>query len=381
MMRTVSDLAADLQELVESIAATTGAPVTLEDRDLHLVASSGHDDTVDEVRRRSILRRRSSVEVQELFASFGIARSDRPLRIPGDAAAGRFARWCLPLRWRGVTNGYLWLLDPDERVSEAALAAVAGAVESAAATLAQRARAADRTTWAVGDLLSADPGDRAGAADDLTRDGVLPAGDLHVVALAPADSSPLGPVNAWVLPRAVLSAPVGGRGALLVPVGADVGEVAARAAQSLLAQHSDGVVAGVSGGVAVTAAHRGWRQADAALRSAPRSTGAVVRRWDLLGAHRLLALADADTLREVVVDDRARALLAADPELVRTARTYLDLAGSVQRTASALSVHRQTLYHRLRRVREVSGVDLDDGADRLALHLALTFAARPPDHS
>ncbi|MCI2237817.1 helix-turn-helix domain-containing protein [Kineococcus sp. TRM81007] len=64
---------------------------------------------------------------------------------------------------------------------------------------------------------------------------------------------------------------------------------------------------------------------------------------------------------------------------MRTARTYLDLAGSAQRTAAALAVHRQTLYHRLRRVREVSGYDLDDGADRLALHLALTLAdlARP----
>lgn len=367
----------DLQELVDTVAATTGAPATLEDRDLHLVASSGHDDVVDEVRRTSILRRRSSAEVQELFASFGIARAAGPMLVPGDPAAGRFARWCLPVRWHGVTHGYLWLLDPAGVVTAAGLAAVGGAVEAVAAALAVRARAADRTTWAVGDLLSGDPGRRARAADDLTRDGVLPGGDLHVVALAPADASAVGPVNAWVLPRAVLSAPVGGRAALLVPAGLDPEAVAARAADALLAQHPDGVRAGVSAAVPTTAADRGWRQADAALRSAS-GTGVVVRAWDRLGVHRLLALADPATLQEVVVDPRARALLAADPELVRTARTYLDLAGSAQRTAAALSIHRQTLYHRLRRIGAVSGYDLDDGADRLALHLALTLAAPSP---
>ena len=37
-----------VQELVDTVAELTGAPVTLEDRDLLLVASSGHDDDVDD---------------------------------------------------------------------------------------------------------------------------------------------------------------------------------------------------------------------------------------------------------------------------------------------------------------------------------------------
>ena len=71
----------------------------------------------------------------------------------------------------------------------------------------------------------------------------------------------------------------------------------------------------------------------------------------------------------------ARRLLDGDPELLHTARTWLDHAGSAQRTAAALAVHRQTLYGRLRRIAELTGADLDDGQDRLALHLALTLAA------
>ncbi|WP_308470114.1 PucR family transcriptional regulator [Kineococcus rubinsiae] len=383
---------AELQELVDAVAEGTGAPATLEDRELHLVASSGHDDVIDEVRRRSILRRRSSAAVQELFAGFGIAGADAPLRIPGDPAAGRLPRWCVPVRWRSVTYGYLWLLDPDARVTAAALASVADVVEQVAATLAVRSRARDRSRWAVGELLSADAGARAGAAEELAREGLLPGdGRLVVVALAPADGAPAGPVNSWLLPRAVLTSPVGGRAALVVPAGDDpateedrAARLAARAAQTLLAQHPAGVDAGVSGVVAADRAHLGWRQADAGLRAArlargtgpaaERGTGEVdVRAWSALGAHRLLALADADGLRGAVVDERARRLLAGDPELLRTARAYLDLAGSAQRTAASLSIHRQTLYHRLRRIADVTGYDLDDGRDRLALHLALVL--------
>ena len=52
-------------------------------------------------------------------------------------------------------------------------------------------------------------------------------------------------------------------------------------------------------------------------------------------------------------------------------RRYLELAGSVKATAAALQVHRQTLYYRLSRIEQVTGLDLSDGEDRLRLHLGL----------
>ena len=371
-----------LQELVDSLAAATGTPATLEDRDLNVVVSSGHDEVIDEVRRTSILRRRSSAQVQQVFATFGIARAEEPLRIPGDPEVGRLARWCIPVRWRRVTYGYLWLLDPDDRVSADVLRGLDDVVDEVAASMALRARASDRTAWAVGGLLSDDAGARARAGEDLRRDGLLPHDDLVVAALAPRESGPLGPLNSWLLPRTVLSAPVGQRAALVLPAPdpAMTADVAERTATSLLAQHPRGVVAGVSGAVAVTDGHEGWRQADAALRVALlRGSGApggvAVRTWAELGVLRLLVFGDAAVLASSVADDGARRLLDGDADLLRTARAYLDHAGSAQRTAAALAVHRQTLYHRLRRIAEVTGCDLDDGADRLSLHLALTLAA------
>jgi len=43
----------------------------------------------------------------------------------------------------------------------------------------------------------------------------------------------------------------------------------------------------------------------------------------------------------------------------------------VQRAARQLRVHRTTLYYRLGRAEQISGLNLRDGRDRLLLHLVL----------
>ncbi|MFD6171591.1 PucR family transcriptional regulator [Streptomyces coeruleorubidus] len=66
---------------------------------------------------------------------------------------------------------------------------------------------------------------------------------------------------------------------------------------------------------------------------------------------------------------------AAPPEghgrLRDTLRCFLDNAGSIPRTADALRLHRTSLYYRPRQIREITGLDLDNGADRLVLHMGL----------
>ena len=53
---------------------------------------------------------------------------------------------------------------------------------------------------------------------------------------------------------------------------------------------------------------------------------------------------------------------------------FLDCAGQAGRAAAALAIHRQTLYYRLSRVERLTGLDLDNGEDRLLLHMALKSA-------
>ena len=66
--------------------------------------------------------------------------------------------------------------------------------------------------------------------------------------------------------------------------------------------------------------------------------------------------------------------MAAAAAAAGTAAAYLDHAGNVVRAAAELRIHRQTLYYRLQRIEELTGLDLADGRDRLTLHLALTLA-------
>src|ERR1700712_3363748 len=72
----------DLQEIVDEVSRVLATPVVLEDRDFNLVVFAAHADDVDPVRQRTILRRRSTAEVQEWFEAFGIATTDRPVRTP-----------------------------------------------------------------------------------------------------------------------------------------------------------------------------------------------------------------------------------------------------------------------------------------------------------
>jgi len=61
--------------------------------------------------------------------------------------------------------------------------------------------------------------------------------------------------------------------------------------------------------------------------------------------------------------------------LMATARVVLDHGGDVAAAAQALHVHRTTLYYRMDRILEVTGVDLRAGPGRTDLQLALWLAA------
>ncbi|MFE5797599.1 helix-turn-helix domain-containing protein [Streptomyces sp. NPDC056503] len=136
--------------------------------------------------------------------------------------------------------------------------------------------------------------------------------------------------------------------------------------------------AGPTAVVGIAAPRRGlgeldlcWREASAAARTAhaqPRF--GPLAHWSELGAYRLLtALPPAEP------DPAVRALLGpSHTELARTAEVFLDHAGQAGRTAAALGIHRQTLYYRLSRVEQLTGLDLDAGEDRLLLHMALKAA-------
>ncbi|MDX2137150.1 MAG: helix-turn-helix domain-containing protein, partial [Chloroflexota bacterium] len=58
-------------------------------------------------------------------------------------------------------------------------------------------------------------------------------------------------------------------------------------------------------------------------------------------------------------------------DLIRTLNGFFEANGNLAKAASDLDVHRNTLVYRLDRIKELTGLDLEDADNRLILHLAL----------
>lgn len=376
---------ADVQDLVDEASAILLAPVTLEDRRLRLLAFAAHAGDVDSVRAETVLSRGAHPRTREWFESFGIAKAHGPVHIPADAARGTAARLCLPARWRGVVQGYLWAVEPPEGLSLERVRAATVLADQAGEHLARLASRRRETERLVLDLLDAEPSARSGPARELADElAVDPATQAGVVVLGAAPGVRLraeevhGPGG---LPRRVAVAERSGDLVLVVPAITDA-EVhdTAEAALRTLARISDAhVVAGVGDLVPLTDVAGSLRQARAALRvmrpTSPDVAGppaaARVHPWSSLGIERLLGGAAGDELLEAVRTPAVAELLAAAPELVETAAVYLDEAGSMAATSLRLDLHRQSVYARLRRIEAITGLDLSRGRDRLELHLGL----------
>lgn len=404
----------DYEELVDEVSALVGAPATLEDRDFRLIAFGAHDSddgAMDPVRTRSILTRRSTAEVRSWFERFGIARATGPVRIPAAPDAGVVrGRICLPVRHRGIVHGYVWLLDdsdagpdPDPR-----LVAAMEVCDRIGDRLAAESRAGADVGRELRAALTAGPGQRREAARDALSAALGPdADEVHALVCVlgwtapPALDSSAGSDTADGADDGSAELPgirsVPGAAALCrVPAHGPPGPGPVPAAEPLAvlirlrsAQHlspartaaarlletstAPGAVAGIGEPArGLDGLSEAWRQANAAARAAraqPRL--APVADWAGLGPYRMLSALPGGTAPDPAV---LPLLEPSHRELARTAEVYLDCAGQAGRTAAALAIHRQTLYYRLSRIEQLTGLDLDEGEDRLLLHMALKAA-------
>lgn len=198
-MRENGGVKGDYQELVDEISALLSAPATLENRDFGLIAFGAHDSdsdfdesTLDPVRTRSILTRRSTAAVRTWFEGFGIARATGPVRIPPTPEAGVYrGRICLPVRHRGVVLGYVWLLDDDPGPTEQQLTAAMEVAGRIGALLADEAQAGADLTREFREVLTAERGWQRDMAVAALRTALGSRADgLHaVVCVAPWPSA------------------------------------------------------------------------------------------------------------------------------------------------------------------------------------------------
>jgi hypothetical protein len=399
----------DFQDLVDEVSALLGAPATLEDRDFRLIAFGVHDSdddsAVDPVRTRSILTRRSTAEVRDWFERFGIARATAPVSIPAAPSAGVFTgRLCLPVRHGGLGYGYVWLLDeadhsPAQLTAAMTVAArigdrlaamsVAGAEAAQAlralltgATRAARDTAEESLRKALGPdadqphaLVCVWPPDRGGkrlATEEPPQDPAEHADGLPGTRTVPAAAA-IVRVPGWGRWEAVavlvrLRSPQ-----VLAPARTAATRVLAAIAAGAEGAGTDGLVAGISDSrVALAGLPGAWQEATASARAArAQPLLGPIAKWSSIGPYRMLTALPTDVPPDPAI---APLLVTAHRELAHTAEVFLDHAGQAGRTATALAIHRQTLYYRLSRIEQLTGLDLTDGESRLLLHMALKAA-------
>ena len=118
-------------------------------------------------------------------------------------------------------------------------------------------------------------------------------------------------------------------------------------------------------------AKRSWRRTS---RRAPGEDAAGLRGDGRLQAAAVAMSENPGELQRFYAET-VEPLVAYDDEyetdLVRTLETFLEADGNVAGTAQRLFTHRHTIYYRLERVRELSGLDVSssDGREKLSLGL------------
>ncbi|WP_127792360.1 CdaR family transcriptional regulator [Agromyces sp. LHK192] len=405
-----------VHQMVNHIARVVGRPAVLEDQRHRVVAYSPQSDVIDEVRRMTILQHHAGPAVSSWLRRLGVYSAKESTRVPQNTELGMLPRLLVPIRRAEESIGYLWFIDAPDAMDPDDVARADDfanrLAEEWTRSRSQRELDLVLATEQTRDLLLGTAKARARAAAAIIADGHFP-DETEVRALQLSVRAParLEPDAARELldraaRRALRTAQLGGalhlhRGDRVVfvvpepsspepsasrPSASGVGATDRAAAVLLDAAH-------VAFGGAAADGHDGpFRVSIGGSRSslaAARSSAAEAERadriadsfalpdpviaWDRLGIHRGL---DQVAAAGLVPADFQAGLdrLSAERDgrmLLDTAEAYLALGGRVQDTAARLNLHRTSLYHRLGRLEKILGIDLQNGVERLGLHLAI----------
>ncbi|MBV9313116.1 MAG: helix-turn-helix domain-containing protein [Pseudonocardia sp.] len=398
----------DLFALAEATALVTGGIVSIEDAGSRVLAYSRSADEVDELRRLSILGWRGPEGYLAMLREWGVfdrlRAGEQVVRVEEHPELGIRARLAVGVRAGSRYLGTIWVQQRAEPFAVQAEDALVGAARLVAAEILRRRSGANTShPDALVDLLTG----RVNTDLLAGRLGLDPAGSAVVIGFA-------GPVEpdvaarelyreqardvvslyATAYHRAAMVAVVDDRVYAVLPSGVAQDRVDAsvltwvRQAVAVLATRAGAQVrAGIGlparslAGV-LEARSEADRVLDALARPrvgpppAPAVATITELRAEVLLAETLDLLAQRPELSHPGVRALVEHDLAHGGELVSSVLAHLDALGDVRAGAAALHVHPNTLRYRLRRARELSGIDLDDPRERLACHLQLLLANR-----
>ncbi|MFI7611361.1 PucR family transcriptional regulator [Nonomuraea terrae] len=393
----------DLFSLANAVCALLDAPVTIEDRSSRVLAFSGRQDEADQGRVETVLGRQVPERYLRMLDERGFFKELYQSREPVYmelGADGVINRTAVAVRSGDEILGSIWVA-VREPLSEQRRRALADAAKIVALQLLRERAGADTQRRLRADLLSTVLAGGADAPEAAGRLGIATT-RLCVLAAQLTDAAAADPARgesdrqrfcdalalhvAAIHPKAA-AASVGSIAYAVLPLHS-VGDEEARAvrvAESFLARVGPRHAANI--GVGRLAANlsqvaRSRADADRALRvlRARGTTGQAAGYTDVHFESLLLQVADVAAAEEQAPTGPYQRLLEHDAEhgteLAATLRAYLDAFGDVNVASARVHVHANTFRYRLKRLVEISGLDLSDPDARLTVMLQMRIFGR-----
>lgn len=330
----------DVQAGVDDLANKLGKSVLIEDSDQYPIWWSTKGD-VDPIRQNTILYRNVEPAVADVVRKFKIRQATEPVRTPELPELGMWSRISMPIRHEEKVVGFVWILDQNQEVSKSDFSHIKSLAELASDELgnsaSEKSKQAKLRETLIDRLLH--------GPDEKTAIELAQLERIPVESRIQVDA--YGKIGGWRLPDGFT---------------AHIETKTKRDATS---------------GDSVPLIELATAYKRAVLTQRAINAGAVlpVATWNELGPWRLIVEAP-ETLAVSDIHPGAQVLLdPANVELLETARALLDSSGDVTSIAKKLFIHRTTLYYRMDRILELTGVDLRDASSRMQLQLALWLAA------
>ena len=378
----------DLFALADSLAESTGGAVIIEDRLSRVLAHSRRQQHADPARVATIVERQAPENLRAFFDARGVyahlAGSDEPLFVTRDPDHGMTGRMVVAVRSGRELMGSVWV-ECTAPLRGAALTALADGARTVALHLLRSRASADLERQVESELVIRLLEGTADAATAASRLG-LAQKPMRVIAVQACIGAERDAALLLAFERATTgfgwSRP--GRSALagntvytLLPgEDADTARRWVTGLQAALPERMT-VLAGISGPAEAADLVAARHEADECLAlheiwPAGVAPPSYDESWDDILLQRLRSAArsgrspDRGPVAELRRYDRDHAT-----EYVPTLRAWLEAQGDPTAAGDRLGVHENTVRYRLRKMAEITPLQLDDAKKRLAMMIEL----------
>lgn len=388
----------DLFSLANAVSAMVGGAVTIEDPHSTVLAYSSLDAPIDEARRQTILGRRIPDEWMQRLRESGIFRKlwsgDEVVKVDFEVEGFR-PRLAVAVKAGDEVLGSLWVIEGHEPFSEDAPAALYEAARIAALHLIRHRSGEDLDRRRRGELLrdaleGRTPPELLGPELGLANNAVVTVVAFQVGAGGEAEETAQAERVAGLIAlyceayrRQAAAVAVGSRVYVLLPGDIDPNSVV-KLSHDICERTNSALSVELRAGIGSTAAGLAKvppsrREADLALLAGG-GAGSVSHIEEVRPRAVLHELVELAASRRSLLEGRLDTIVDHDrahgTDYLATLRAHLDAAGDARLVGELLGVHPNTYRYRLRRLAEISGLDLDDPIERLITHLQLHLRDR-----